>query len=765
MEIGKDLVKQAGSKSFHGYIMIKGMENCLNLIQDLDAFTVAYKIIFPSFVFLKQLKRKFEFSTLLLCMNGLIMIVITKICFTFSRDFLLCFYCATQSKKGTLLAERNKEETYISKGFRSWKKAPRCFEDHQRSKCHQAAASYHLVPSADIQELTNKTLVNSRQVHRGYLIDVMRCLHYLARQGLALQGTHHEDNFTQLLLFLGTKDPNILKALDQSGRKYTHHDVQNELLDYMARQVLAAKIDQIRQNGIYAIMCDEYTDCSNKEQMTFCARTVDDQLQVEEDFLGFYEVDNIKSDTLVAAIKDILLRFNLPIESCRGQTYDGASNMFGKKSGVSTQILTLQPKALATHCYGHSLSLAVKDLTSCCKILRDTMSTVGEICVLIKYSPKREKMLGMMSSNIEGIEDVDIDNGTSLDKLSETRWTVRASCFQKIIDSYSNLQSLWDICQAENLTREVRSRIVGCQGQMKSFSFFFGLCLAQRLFSLTDNLSKTLQKENMSAVSGQRLAMLVKETVDGMRSEENFKLFYASVIKKALLKSNIALPTLPRKRKRLDYSILLYIDGYQQAAPAYHPTTPEDHYREIYNEAIDSVSQALMTRFNQESYKVFSGLEQLLLKGIENQSYNEELATLRKVYCDDVDTTSLEMELQMLKTVSKGENPQHAADIFKIMRNHKDEMKLMPNVVKIANLLLVNGATTATPERSFSTARRLKTWLRSTMSQRRFNSLAILNTYKDLSDKINFLKVGNMFVDSQEKRYNYFGKFIPEDLA
>ena len=138
--------------------------------------------------------------------------------------------------------------------------------------------------------------------------------------------------------------------------------------------------------------------------------------------------------------------------------------------------------------------------------------------IIVKYSPKREKMLGEMSSNIEVMDpDVDLDDGTSLEKLSETRWTVRASCFQKIIDCYSNLQSLWDLCLAENLAKEVRSRIIGCQAQMKKFSFFFGLCLGQRLFSLTDNLSKTLQKESMSAVSVHRLAMLTKKTVDGMR--------------------------------------------------------------------------------------------------------------------------------------------------------------------------------------------------------------------------------------------------------
>ena len=55
-------------------------------------------------------------------------------------------------------------------------------------------------------------------------------------------------------------------------------------------------------------MADEGTDVSNIEQLSFCIRSVDDDLNVSEDFIGFYELENIKSETIVNAIKDILLR-------------------------------------------------------------------------------------------------------------------------------------------------------------------------------------------------------------------------------------------------------------------------------------------------------------------------------------------------------------------------------------------------------------------------------------------------------------------------
>ena len=63
------------------------------------------------------------------------------------------------------------------------------------------------------------------------------------------------------------------------------------------------------------------------------------------------------------------------------------------------------------------------------------MSTVREISVLVKYSPKRENILGRMQENFEGSFDPDSDKFSALEKLCPTRWTVRVSCFQKIIDN------------------------------------------------------------------------------------------------------------------------------------------------------------------------------------------------------------------------------------------------------------------------------------------------------------------------------------------
>ena len=83
-----------------------------------------------------------------------------------------------------------------------------------------------------------------------------------------------------------------------------------------------------------------------------------------------------------------MVRLSLPVERCRGQCYDGASNMSGRCSGVATRIQQEEPRALYVHCMGHSLNLAVQDTSRSVKVVADTFDTVLELAKVFKYSAR-----------------------------------------------------------------------------------------------------------------------------------------------------------------------------------------------------------------------------------------------------------------------------------------------------------------------------------------------------------------------------------------
>ena len=168
----------------------------------------------------------------------------------------------------------------------------------------------------------------------------------------------------------------------------------------MANYVICDLVSEIC-GGFFSIICDKYTDISNKKQLTICTRWVDEQLEAHQDFFGFYNIPDICVETIVSAVKDVLLKLQLPLANCRGQCYDGASNMLGHRTGVAKRIQDRQPKAYPTHCHGHSLSLSVKYTTKNCKLLSDTMDIAKEVVTLIQFSPKQENLLGEIKENLE----------------------------------------------------------------------------------------------------------------------------------------------------------------------------------------------------------------------------------------------------------------------------------------------------------------------------------------------------------------------------
>ena len=58
--------------------------------------------------------------------------------------------------------------------------------------------------------------------------------------------------------------------------------------------------------------------------------------------------------------------------------------MAGIKNGVATKIKEFNQACLYTHCYGHSLNLAVGDTIKGIKHLTDTFEMIRAICKLIK---------------------------------------------------------------------------------------------------------------------------------------------------------------------------------------------------------------------------------------------------------------------------------------------------------------------------------------------------------------------------------------------
>ena len=59
----------------------------------------------------------------------------------------------------------------------------------------------------------------------------------------------------------------------------------------------------------------------------------------------------------------------------------------------------------------------------------------------------------------------------------------------------------------------------------ESLKFYFELQLGHKLYAHTDNLSKTLQQEKMSAIKGKSLGDLTVEILEAICNDRDYSLF------------------------------------------------------------------------------------------------------------------------------------------------------------------------------------------------------------------------------------------------
>ena len=87
------------------------------------------------------------------------------------------------------------------------------------------------------------------------------------------------------------------------------------------------------------------------------------------------------------------------------------------------------------------------------------------------------------------------------------------------------------------------------------------------------------------------------------------------------------------------------------------------------------------------------------------------------------------------------------------------QKSLLSHISRVIKLVLVMPAINATSEGSSSALRRVKSYLRSTMSQQRLNNPMLLHVHKGITDIINWKDIASEFIGNSEHRLKIFGKF------
>ena len=118
---------------------------------------------------------------------------------------------------------------------------------------------------------------------------------------------------------------------------------------------------------------------------------------------------------------------------------------------------------------------------------------------------------------------------------------------------------------------------------------------------------------------------------------------------------------------------------------------------------------------------------------------------------------SLSIQLQMFRNSYHADSLSEAVTVFKKMIPEVRQM--FPAVEELIRLMLVCPVSSCTVERSFSALRRLKTWLRSTMSEQRLNAVIVSHVNQDVVDGLDINQLAAEFSTRSDSRKGIFGTF------
>lgn len=654
-----------------------------------------------------------------------------------------CVHCSKASELGLLKQAKCVETCFVSDGYSNWKKAAGTdgrFESHELSRCHLFAkeALFNRMQRVPVTSKLSQQVADQQDRAREALKMIFSSVAFLARQGLPLRG--HDDtegNFLQLLYLRATDVPQLREWIAQKTT-YTHHDIQNEILRLYAHAVLRKICGAIQQSRCFAVMVDGTQDIARNEQESFCIRYVDSAMQPQEAFVGFYAVEDTTGKGLARCVEDVLLQLQLPMEQLRGQTYDGASNMSGAYKGCQAIIAKKQPLATYVHCSAHVTNLVATAAASASTLIRDSIECVNELGVLCNASGKFKSVLTRVAANSC---DGPVRN---LKPLCPTRWLIRVPAIEAALSQYAliiaTLQEAEGTCSTE-----VATRAAGLHRRFADGSTLMCLAMAVDVLSPLECLNKALQSVSMTVAGMLESAKKVKACLLELRTADHFSGILVDTIRQIedLQLEELHMPRARRPPKRLTGQ-----------AEAYSPQSVEEYYQTEYFKMLDVCIQQMSDRMlDCPGLQKYCELEDILLSGsvgpvIENypefhsaQALQAEVSMFRKL---PALTTGSQVTLQV------------CLDAYRTLS--ADVQRMFCNTEILMRLLAVNPASSATAERSFSSLRRLKTYVRCTTSQQRLNHLALCHIHKDILDTLDVTLLMKEFVSASDRRSCVFGK-------
>lgn len=493
-------------------------------------------------------------------------------------------------------------------------------------------------------------------------------------------------------------------------------------------------------SSYWSLMADETEDVSSMEQVSICARFVNN-CEVYEEFLGFIKITKMDAQTIADALLSTLQKWGLDMSFLVGQGYDGASVMSSGRNGVQAKIAEKYPHAVYVYCRSHVLNLAISSSCTSVPSIRNLFDDVQQVTWFLSGSAKRKEIFLEVASSDQDKELLDLlileeldDNYKFSESLTEieagsrrlhvpkfcaTRWSARVSTLSALIAKYGTvLETMGRI--RDRSTGETRSDAGSYIQLLEDSQFVVALVVTQAILGFLSSVTLALQDKCCNLAEAYRDVTAAKKCIQDARKDDCWDKVWSRI---ELLASSINLTIVKPRTATIQR---------HRANAGQVNQIPSAYYRiNVYYPFIDHVIQQLETHFSDEHKEIIAA-ESLIPAYLSklNSSNIDMIVSYYGKFMSLEEKTNITVEIAKWKKVYESVSPKRRPDTASCALSECNPQSF-PVINKILTIFLTTPVGSVSCERSFSALRRLKLWMRSSMSEERLSGLAMLCIRRD----------------------------------
>ncbi|XP_065664802.1 uncharacterized protein LOC136086433 [Hydra vulgaris] len=247
------------------------------------------------------------------------------------------------------------------------------------------------------------------------------------------------------------------RALRPYRITYTSPFSQNEMISLIATELKSKIIDEINSSNFFSVMVDSTPDMSHTDIISIVVRTASENGDIRKRLLKSVEYTDKTGKGMAELILSSLHKEGIDTSKMAFQSYDFANSMSGQFKGVQKYITEeVGHNVPYIPCQYHRANTALEHACNVNALIRELFNVLEQLDVFFTSSTKRFSHLK------EKLEDIDI--AIQLVNLSRTRWTARTKSV-KALNQYlekniDKMKILTEILESPNFNVIVSINVI-----------------------------------------------------------------------------------------------------------------------------------------------------------------------------------------------------------------------------------------------------------------------------------------------------------------